>query len=112
MCIRDSTNRVKRTDPGNPENCNFFPLHKIFSPQETQKEVIESCTNASIGCVDCKNMLTPNLMEKINPIHEKRNQYLKDKDNLKDILNAGTEKARSIALPTINEVKERMKLTS
>ncbi|MEZ4704221.1 MAG: tryptophan--tRNA ligase [Bdellovibrionota bacterium] len=54
-------NRIRRSDPGDPKQCNLFPLHELLSSKETQEEVIQGCTTAGIGCVDCKKMLLPSL---------------------------------------------------
>ncbi|HMQ10841.1 MAG TPA: tryptophan--tRNA ligase [Oligoflexia bacterium] len=104
------TQRVKRTDPGRPEHCSFYPLHTIFSSEDTQKEVQAACKNASIGCVDCKKMLLPNLYHTLEPIWEKQNKLEQKPDYLRNIWETGKTKASSIAQNTLLQVKEALKL--
>lgn len=108
-CITD-TQRVKRTDPGRPEHCHFYPLHTIFSSEETQAEVKTACKNASIGCVDCKKMLLPNLYTMLEPIWDKQSKLDQNPKYLKDIWESGKNKALSIAQNTMQQVKEALKL--
>ncbi|MGC8870192.1 MAG: tryptophan--tRNA ligase, partial [Brevinematia bacterium] len=65
MMVTD-TGRARRSDPGNPENCKTFPLYKIFYP-EILSTVIEECTTAKIGCVECKDRIAKKVLEKLQP---------------------------------------------
>lgn len=103
------TNRIRRSDPGNPDNCKTFPLYKIFY-QEILDTVIDECTSAKIGCVECKDRIAKKVIEKLSPIKEKRRYYEKNIDEVIDILKEGSKKAREIARETMEEVREVMKM--
>jgi len=102
--------RVRRTDPGDPEKCPVYDLHKVFTDEEGCAWVREGCTTAGIGCVDCKKRLLENLLPVMEPIYEKRSRLAADKDGVMDILRAGSEKARGIASQTMDEVRQAMRL--
>jgi tryptophanyl-tRNA synthetase len=97
--------RIKRTDPGNPDVCNVFTLHKIFSPPEEWKQINKDCRVADIGCVDCKRKLAANLNQHLEPFRAKRAELEKDPDFVRDILLEGAKQARVIASETMEEVR-------
>jgi tryptophanyl-tRNA synthetase len=100
--------RVKRSDPGNPDICNIYDLHKYFSPPETVAMVAEKCRGAGWGCLDCKRVLADNMIAALAPIRQ-RAQDLGGQEGLVDrVLARGAAKARALALETIREVKRRM----
>lgn len=103
-------NRKRRNDPGNPEICNIFTLHKGFSAQDQVEFVRQGCKTAGIGCIDCKKMLYENMSRELSPIREKANRLKADKDYLYDILEAGAKRCRIIAKETMDEIKEKMGL--
>ncbi len=103
--------RLRRTDPGNPDVCGVYYLHRIYSDPETVETVDRECRRAGIGCVDCKKMLLPALTAKLAPIRERREALIERKDRIEDILRAGAEKARSIARETMQEVRRRIGLS-
>jgi tryptophanyl-tRNA synthetase len=100
--------RVRRTDPGNPQVCPVFSLHKIFSDQETIAKVEVGCTTAGIGCIQCKGWAADNLVATIHPIQERRAKYEQDPKMVWDILEAGSAKARRVAEATMVEVRDSM----
>ncbi len=102
--------RIKRTDPGDPELSPVFQLHKIFSTKEEQDEVAEGCRTAGIGCLDCKKVLIKNIFKVLEPLWEKRDSLMKRPDTLKDIIESGSIKAREFASITISEVVEAINL--
>ncbi|MEI0557302.1 tryptophan--tRNA ligase [Brachyspira intermedia] len=104
------TNRKLKTDPGNPDICNVYSYHKIFSNEDEQKEVCESCKNASIGCVQCKRMLAKNINNELAPIRENINKYSNDKDYVYDVLKEGAKNASEVAEKTLYEVRNLMGL--
>ncbi len=103
--------RVKKTDPGNPDNCPvIFGLHKAFSPAATIAEVETNCRAAGWGCVDCKKSLLEHMNAELTPIRT-RAQALTEQPSLVDAaLDAGAEKARAVAQQTLRHVKARMGL--
>ena len=104
--------RMRRTDPGDPEKCPVFTLHKAFTPQEDRKEVIEGCKTAKIGCIDCKKVLYRHLMETLGPIHERRKALEGQPQKVKEIILAGSIKAKKEASSTMKEVRGAVKLWS
>ncbi len=98
--------RVKRTDPGNPELSPVFQLHKIFSSKEELDEVASGCRTAGIGCLDCKKILIKNLFKVMKPIWDKRKVILETPGLVDDIIQKGTEEAKKVASKTMSAVRE------
>lgn len=101
--------RVKRTDPGHPEVCPVFHLHRYFSSDVG--EIAEDCRNARIGCVDCKVRLAENLNRRLDPIRDRRAYWEAHPDEVSDILHAGGQTARTEAERTMDTVRQAMHLT-
>ena len=97
--------RMRRTDPGRPEVCNVFSMHKIFSPAEQVAEIDVECRQAGIGCVDCKKRFAANLNTHLSPFRERRNELAKDMDAVQAVLDDGAARARAIAEQTMIEVR-------
>ena len=104
------TNRKLKTDAGNPDICNVYNYHKIFSTEYEQKEICEGCKNATIGCVQCKRMLAKNINNELAPIRENINKLSNDKDYIYDVLKEGAKNASEVAEKTLYEVREKMGL--
>jgi len=102
--------RIRRDDPGNPEICPVFDLHKVFSPYETRAEVSEGCRTAGIGCIECKQRLADNVVEALAPIQERRRKYEADSKLVDEILDAGGRRAWKRADETMRQVSEVMGL--
>ena len=102
--------RMKRTDPGNPDICNVFSMHKIFSPQDEVDMINKECRVAGIGCVDCKKRFAANLNKDLESFREKRAELEAKPDYVNDILSDGGKRARSIAQKTMEEVREAIQL--
>jgi tryptophanyl-tRNA synthetase len=100
--------RVKRTDPGTPEVCNIYQLHKAFSPPTTVDEVAQQCSTAGWGCIDCKRVLHENMVAELTPIRTRAAELRLEPDRLTDAVVDGARRARAVAERTIGEVKERM----
>lgn len=98
--------RLRRTDPGNPDVCAIFTMHKLYSPEGEVEEIDRECRKAGIGCVDCKKRLIERLNNALEPIREKRAGYAADQKRVKQIVSDATEKARDIAKKTMAEVRE------
>jgi tryptophanyl-tRNA synthetase len=103
--------RKRRNDPGNPDVCPVFDLHKIFSKQETVERVNRECRTAEIGCLDCKKLLAGHLNESLAPIQERRKVYEARPQTVWDVLEEGTGRARKVAQSTMAEVRAAVKLT-
>ncbi len=97
--------RIKMGDPGHPEECNVYSYYQIFAPQQ-KEAVYDWCSNAKKGCTDCKKNFADAILEKLNPIHKKREELSKNKDYIRDILNQGRDKARAIAQKNIHQIKK------
>jgi tryptophanyl-tRNA synthetase len=96
--------RVKRSDPGNPDICNVFTMHRAFTPPEVGAELDKGCRSASIGCIDCKRVLFKNMMAELNPIREKF-LVLRDRpDYIIDALRKGAIECKRMAQETMEEV--------
>jgi tryptophanyl-tRNA synthetase len=102
--------RGRRDDPGNPDACNLFPMHKIYSSVEEQDDIISACKKAEIGCGDCKLKLADNLLKSMLPEMEKRKEIAAKPKEVYEILRAGTKKARRVAKATLLEAKTTMKI--
>lgn len=102
--------RQRKTDPGNPDVCNVFTMHKIFSPQDEVDMINTECRRAGIGCVDCKLRFANNLNKHLEPFRAKRAELESKTDYVKDVLDEGGKRARAIAQNTMEEVREAMQL--
>ena len=102
--------RVRRTDPGTPEVCNIYHLHKAFSPPDTVEHVAVQCRTAGWGCIDCKKVLLESMRVELEPMHERAAALRARPGAVREILDAGAAHARVLARETIAEAKERMGL--
>ncbi len=103
-------NRKRRTDPGDPDICNIFSLHKIYSTADEIETVNRECRVAGIGCVDCKKMLHNHMEEAIAPFRNRYNELQANPDEVYDIAQQGAKQCRPIAQETIEGVKSRLGL--
>ena len=102
--------RMRKSDPGNPEICNVFDFHKLYSPPELVAEVNRRCRSADIGCVECKRRMAENLNAFLDPIREKRRYYQERPGRVAEIIAAGKAKAGQAAGRTMDEVRAAVKL--
>jgi tryptophanyl-tRNA synthetase len=109
MTMVTDTQRIKRSDPGRPEVCNVFSLHKTFSPEDVPM-IDRECRAAGIGCVDCKKILAKNINAHLESFRAKRADLARDPQQVWDILNDGAQRARNIAEQTLAEVKDAVGL--
>ncbi|MDH5360981.1 MAG: tryptophan--tRNA ligase [Gammaproteobacteria bacterium] len=105
------TNRVRRTDPGDPARCPVWQLHEVYSSDETRAWVQEGCTTAGIGCIDCKGPVIEAVLAELRPIQERARDYEQDMKLVKNIIKEGSEAARDEARATLEEVREAMGLS-
>jgi tryptophanyl-tRNA synthetase len=103
--------RKRRTDPGNPDVCPVFDLHKIFSTREDIDRIDRECRTAEIGCVECKRIAAGHLSNFLAPIQGRRKTYEQCPQKVWDVLEEGTRKARTVAQATMAEVRPAVKLT-
>jgi tryptophanyl-tRNA synthetase len=103
--------RVRRTDPGTPEVCNIYHLHKAFSPPATVEHVAVQCRTAGWGCIDCKKVLHESMEKELTPIRARAKEIAANPKKMKDDLARGAEHARVEAQKTMKEVKQKMGLT-
>jgi len=102
--------RMRRSDPGNPDVCNVYDFHKLYSPPEVVAEVDRRCRTADIGCVDCKKLMAGRLNAFLDPIRERRRFYMERPGLVEEIITAGSDKARQTAVRTLEEVRASVKL--
>jgi tryptophanyl-tRNA synthetase len=102
--------RVRRTDPGEPERCPVWPLHQIYSSQDTRDWVVKGCRTAGIGCLDCKQPVIDGIIREQQPIRERAQRYLDDPQLVRNIVADGCERARKLAEETMREVRDAMGL--
>jgi tryptophanyl-tRNA synthetase len=102
--------RIRRSDPGNPDVCNVFSMHKVFSSPEEVAMIDVECRRAGIGCVDCKGILARNLNAHLEPFRARRAELGKDTSRVWDVLKDGKERAEKIARQTMAEVRQAVGL--
>jgi tryptophanyl-tRNA synthetase len=102
--------RKTRRDPGNPDVCPVYDLHKAFSSPDTVGLVNVECRRAGIGCIDCKNHLLRHLEPLLGPLHERRARLLENRGRVRDILAEGARRARVEARRTMEEVRAAMRI--
>ncbi len=100
--------RIRRDDPGRPEVCNVFSLHKMLTDAELIPDIDEQCRTAQRGCVDCKRILADSIATAFAPIRERSLYYREHKDEVRDVLVTGGARARSIASETLSHARESM----
>jgi tryptophanyl-tRNA synthetase len=104
MTMVTDPQRARRTDPGRPEVCNVFTLHKTFSPDDVPM-IDRECRSAGIGCVDCKKLLAKNINAHLAPLRERRAALARNPNAVWDVLHNGAARARVLADETLNDVK-------
>ena len=102
--------RIRRSDPGNPDVCNVFSMHKVFSSPEEVEMVNVECRRAGIGCVDCKKLLAKNMNASLAPFRQRRSELSQDPDLARNVLQDGARRAKAIASQTMREVREAIGL--
>ena len=104
--------RVRRTDPGNPDVCNILTLHNFFSNDERRAEVRQGCTTAAIGCIDCKKWLFEGVKADLHLIRARAEALRADPDKVDHILKEGAARARARARATMGRVRQKLGLAA
>jgi len=102
--------RKRRTDPGNPDICPVFDLHKIFTPPADREMCATKCRTAGFGCLDCKDVLLTHMLPPLEKLRERRQAFAEKPDTIKEVLVEGSRRARAIAQQTMAEVRSAVKL--
>jgi len=102
--------RVRRSDPGDPEKCPVWDFHAIYSSEPTRQWVREGCTSAGIGCLECKQPVIEAVLREQEPMHERAQLYLDDPHLVRNIVADGCDRARKLAQETMRDVREAMGL--
>jgi tryptophanyl-tRNA synthetase len=97
--------RVRRSDPGDPEKCPVWELHKIYSNDETRSWVQTGCRSAGIGCLDCKKPLIDSVVAEIEVIRKRAREYEESPEVVRNIVSEGCERAREAARATMDDVR-------
>ena len=103
--------RVRRTDPGDPEKCPVWDLHKLYSSEDTLKWVDQGCRSAGIGCLECKKPLIERVVDEISGMRQRAQEYEDNPDLVRGIIAEGCEKAREVASQTLDDVKQAIGLS-
>ena len=102
--------RMRRTDPGNPEICNVFSYHRIFSTPETIEKVDVGCRTAGIGCIECKKWMNEHMEKVLSPIRERRKEIVDSGVSVRGLLKEGTERAKDVATRKMKEVRDAVRI--
>jgi len=102
--------RVRRSDPGEPERCPVWSLHKVYSDEPTRDWVVQGCRSAGIGCLECKQPLIDAIVREQQPIAERAQKYLDDPVLVRNIVADGCDRARKATAETMRDVREAMGL--
>jgi tryptophanyl-tRNA synthetase len=103
--------RIRREDPGNPDICPVFDLHKVFSSEPIQQKARQGCTSAGIGCIECKGWVADAIVKELAPIHERRKYFEANPAEVDAILADGSRRANARAQVTMNEVRRAVGLS-
>jgi tryptophanyl-tRNA synthetase len=102
--------RVKRTDAGDPARCPVWEFHKVYSSPEVRGWVEQGCKSAGIGCLECKQPVIDSMLTEQQPMLARAEPYVANPRIVRDIVDAGTERARVVARETMRDVREAMGL--
>ena len=102
--------RMRRKDPGNPQICNVYSFHQLYTEEGDVAQIATDCRAAGIGCTDCKKRLYERMLLAMSPIHERRNHFSRHLDDVREIIERGNRKASAVAKATMEEVRDAMKI--
>jgi tryptophanyl-tRNA synthetase len=99
--------RIRREDPGTPEVCNVFTMHRAFSPAEDVRWSAEGCRTAGIGCIECKKRLSDNMAAQLAPVRDRHRKLMAEPGRVRELMERGAAAARGVARATMAEVREK-----
>jgi len=102
--------RARRHDPGDPEDCPAYTLHRVYCTPDELAFTAHGCRTAGIGCLECKQIMIARVEQELGPIRERRAEIAAHPDDVRDLLAAGTRRARAVAESTMVEVRRRVGL--
>jgi tryptophanyl-tRNA synthetase len=102
--------RARKSDPGNPDVCNVFDFHRLYSDESVTENINQACRAAEIGCVECKQTMSQFLIKALEPIRHERKKYIEQPQLVDDIIADGCDKARRVARQTMAEVREAISI--
>ena len=102
--------RVRRTDPGDPDRCPVWQFHQVYTDEATRAQVRQGCTTAGIGCLECKQPVIDAILREQKPWHERAAELTADPSRVRKIIEIGTERARDVARATMADVRQAMGL--
>jgi tryptophanyl-tRNA synthetase len=102
--------RVRRTDPGDPDKCPVWDLHRLYSSDDVKAWVQTGCRSAGIGCLECKKPLIDRVVEEVSGMRQRAQEYQDNPDLVRGIIAEGCDKARTVAGQTLDDVKQAMGL--
>ena len=110
MSALTDTSKIKKDDPANPDVCMVYYYHKLVNDKDNVEKICSECKKGERGCVQCKKELIEKMNEFLKPIREKRKYYEEHIDEVKEILETGTKKAKEKAELTMKDVKKALKI--
>ncbi len=110
MSMVTDVQRPRRTDPGEPDRCVAFSLHRLYTPEEERARIVKECRGAEIGCVDCKKILARNVVAELAPFRERRQDLATQPELVEQVLAEGNRRAAAEATRTMQEVRKAIKL--
>jgi len=110
MSMVTDVQRPRRKDPGEPDRCVAFTLHRLYTPEEERARIVKECRGAEIGCVDCKKILAKNVVNELAPFRARRSELEAQPELVEQVLEEGNRKASSEAARTMQEVRKSIKL--
>ena len=105
------TQRVRKTDPGDPDKCPVWQLHQIYTDETQRTMLAEGCRSAGIGCIDCKQPVIEGVLSELAPMRERAKNFTEEPTLVKNIIEEGGELAREEAKRTMTEVRQAMGLS-
>ena len=102
--------RIRKKDPGDPDLCNLFTIHKAFSPSELLPQIARQCRGAEIGCIECKKTLYDNMMAELGPSQQRAAELEQRPEDVLAVLQTGAGRCEKIAHEVMGEVRKKVGL--